>query len=32
MIHERDGAIINDPDNLVEFLGHPVFSKHNPVR
>jgi len=32
MIDERDGAIINDPDNLVEFLGHPVFSKHNPVR
>lgn len=31
MIHGRDSAILNDPNNLTEFLGHPLFSKHRPV-
>jgi len=31
MIHQRDNAIIRDPDGLTEFLGHPVFSKRHPI-
>ena len=31
MIHQRDSAIISDPQSLTESDGHPVFSNHHPV-
>jgi len=31
LVHERDSHKISDPDNLTEFCGHSVYSKHNPV-
>jgi hypothetical protein len=31
MIHERDTFAFSDLKNLIEFRGHPVFSRHNPI-
>ena len=31
MISQRDDAQIQNSENLNEFRGHPVFSKHNPL-
>lgn len=31
MISDRDRSVINNPETLTEFRGHPVFSKYNPA-
>lgn len=32
MVNQRDQARLPQPSDLKEFQGHPVFSKHNPIR
>ncbi len=31
MIHQRDQALLQQPADLREFQGHPIYSKHYPV-